>query len=139
MIGRDMLSQRPSGVKSGNKRLGARRSPGLLCLLLFAVGGILCADAASADDIISLRAEELAAANLAITHFKRLNPRAELKHYQIELTRHRNELQVAFIADDPKQRKSTYARTGGGSMYGNDMTYVVSLPRLKIIRFNFNR
>jgi len=116
-----------------------RRIAGLFCLKLLLVGSILSAQAASAGEIVAVRAQELAAANVAMTHFKRINPHVDLKHYEVELTRRRDELEVAFIADEPERNPPIHPRTGGGSVYGNDMTYVVSIPQLKIIRYNFNR
>lgn len=99
----------------------------------------LFAQVATDGQIVTIRAQELAASNLAMAHFRRLNPSVDIKHYEVELTRHRSELKVAFIADEPGRNPRPYGRTGGGSVYGNDMTYIVSIPRLKIIRYNFNR
>ena len=117
----------------------ARRTVNLLCLKLVVLGSFLLAQVASAGEIVTVRAQELAAANLAMAYFRRLNPSVDIKHYEVELTRHRGELKVAFIADEPGRNPTPHSRTGGGSVYGNDMTYVVSIPRLKIIRYNFNR
>jgi len=112
---------------------------GLFCLKLLVVGSALFAQVATGAEMATIRAQELAAANVAIAHFKQLNRTIDLKHYEIELTRRRNELQIAFIADEPERNPPPHPRTGGGSIYGPDMTYIVSIPQLKIVRYNFQR
>jgi hypothetical protein len=115
------------------------RFTGLFGLAYLLIGVCLFARTASAEEPVVMRAQEMAAASAAMTHFRRLNPAVDLKHYEIELTRHRNELQIAFIADEPQSNPRSHARTGGGSIYGPDMTYVISIPQLKIIRYSFQR
>jgi hypothetical protein len=108
------------------------------CKLVLIIAAIYPSEMPAAE-VVTLRAREVAAANLAMIHFRRLNPRVDMKHYDVELTRHRDELQVAFIADDPESSPPPHARTGGGTIYGPDMTYLVSISKLRIIRYNFQR
>jgi hypothetical protein len=116
-----------------------RRIVGLFSLSLLVVGSELFAQAAPPVAIVTLRGRELTAINIATTHFRRLNPGVDLKHYDVEITRRRNQLEIAFIADFPERTPPPDARTGGGTIYGPDMIYTISMPRLKIIRYIFQR
>jgi hypothetical protein len=95
--------------------------------------------AAWGADLVTLRGPALAAANVAIADFKKLNPKADLRHYSVELIRHGKDLEVTLIPDLPAHFPPGRAGTGGETVYGPSMTYVVSIERLKILRFNFHR
>jgi len=116
-----------------------RRIAGLFGFSLLVVGSQLFAQATPSVAVVTIRERELTAVNTAVTHFRRLNPSVDLKHYEIEITRRRSELQIAFIADYPERNPPPHARTGGGTIYGPDMIYTVSIPQLKIIRYTFQR
>jgi hypothetical protein len=88
----------------------------------------------------AMRGDEAAAVAVAVERFKSLYGKPDLRHYSVEYARRGKELDVIFIADEPKKHSEpNYARTGGGSIYGPDIRYVVSLTTLKMLRFNFYR
>jgi predicted metalloendopeptidase len=88
----------------------------------------------------AMRGDEAAAIAVAVERFKNIYAKPDLRHYSVEYARHGKELTVTFLADEPtKHSAPDHARTGGGSIYGPDMTYVVSLTTLKVLRFNFYR
>lgn len=116
-----------------------KRIVGIFSLGLVVLGSGLFAQATPPVAVVTIRGLELNALNIATTHFKRLNPRVDLKHYDIEMTRRPSELEIAFIADFPEGTPPPDARTGGGTIYGQDMIYTISMPRLKIIRYIFQR
>jgi hypothetical protein len=77
---------------------------------------------------------------VAVEAFQKIYAKPDLRHYRVELHRRRDEIEITFLADQPKKKFAPgEAATGGGSIYGPDMTYVVSLSRLKILRSNFYR
>lgn len=116
-----------------------QRIASLLCLnLLVALSGVL-AQSTPADAVVTLRVRDLQAVKVAMSHFRRLNPGVDLKHYDLELTRRPNEFEIVFIADDPDRHPPPDARTGSGTIYGPDMTYIMSIPQLKIVRYSFHR
>ena len=88
----------------------------------------------------AIRGDEAAAIAVAVEQFKNIYAKPDLRHYSVEYARHGRDLAVTFIADEPtKHPAPNHAQTGGGSIYGPDMTYVVSLSTLKVLRFNFYR
>lgn len=87
-----------------------------------------------------MRATEAAALAVAVEAFQKIYAKPDLLHYRVEHHRRGDELEITFLADQPKKKfGSGEAGTGGGSIYGPDMTYVVSLSRLKILRSTFYR
>jgi hypothetical protein len=106
----------------------------LLVVITLALGGV-----SLAEDAVKLKGSEAAAAALAVDAFKKIYAKPDLRHYSVELSRRGKQLEVTFIADSPKTYAPGTAGTGGGSKFGPDMTYVVSLDQLKIISFNFYR
>jgi hypothetical protein len=87
-----------------------------------------------------MRGTEAAALTMAVEAFQKIYAKPDLRHYRVEHHRRGDQLEVTFIADQPKKKFGPgEAGTGGGSIYGPDMTYVVSLSRLKILRYNFYR
>jgi hypothetical protein len=95
--------------------------------------------ASFAEEAVKLRGSEVAATALAVDAFKKIYAKPDLRHYSVQLSRHGKQLEITFIADTPKTYAPGTAGTGGGSKFGPDMTYVVSLDPLKIISFNFYR
>jgi len=58
----------------------------------------------------------------------------------VERARRKNELEITFLPDNPEKVDSKHpGAVGGGTIYGPDMTYVVSLKTFKIVRYNFYR
>jgi hypothetical protein len=87
-----------------------------------------------------MRGTETAALAVAVRAFQNIYAKPNLRHYSVEFQRRGDELEITFIADQPKKKFAPgEAGTGGGSIYGPDMTYVVSLSRLKILRYHFYR
>jgi len=62
----------------------------------------------------------------------------DLKHYTLELLRHHNTLEITFVPDQPKLKRNE-AGTGGGTKYGWDVHYVVSLDPLRIVKEEYAR
>jgi hypothetical protein len=62
----------------------------------------------------------------------------DLKHYTLELERHHNTLEVTFVPDQPKL-KPNEAGTGGGTKYGWEVHYVVSVDPLRILKEEYAR
>jgi len=88
----------------------------------------------------SLTGPEAAAISVAVDAFKKIYAKPDLRHYTVELVRHKDELEITFVPDNPEKVDSRHPGTlGGGTVYGPDMTYVVSLKTFKILRYNFYR
>jgi hypothetical protein len=93
-----------------------------------------------AIDKPSLTGAEAAAISIAVEAFKKIYAKPDLRHYTVELARRKNELEITFVADNPEKVDNKHPGTvGGGTIYGPDMTYVVSLKTFKIVRYNFYR
>jgi hypothetical protein len=88
---------------------------------------------------LEMRGTEAAAISVAVERFKKIYARPDLRHYSVETERHGQELAITFVSEQPQTYAPGEAGTGGGSRYGPDMTYVVSLTSLKVLRFNFYR
>ena len=87
-----------------------------------------------------MRGTEAVAIAVAVENFKKIYAKPNLRHYSVEWRRRGRELEITFLADQPKKQFAPgEAGTGGGTIYGPDMTYVVSLTTLKILRYNFYR
>jgi hypothetical protein len=83
---------------------------------------------------------EAAAMAVAVNAFKQIYAKPDLRHYMVEVKRHGDELEITFVADRPKRHlRPNETVPIGPSAYGPDMTYVVSLKSLKILRSNFWR
>ena len=91
------------------------------------------------ENTIEMRGAELAAAAEAVTNFKKIYAKPDLHHYTIKLERRGDLLEVTFVGDAPSKYIKGTAGTGGGSTFGPDMTYVVSLRTLKVVSFNYYR
>ena len=83
---------------------------------------------------------EAAAIALGVNALRQTYAKPDLRHYTVEVARHGDELEVTFMSDRPMHRlKPNETVPIGPSIYGPDMTYVVSLKHLKILRHNFWR
>jgi hypothetical protein len=104
---------------------------GFVALAIFAVTSIAAREIAGS---------EAAAIALALNAFRQIYAKPDLRHYTVEVARHGGDLEVTFMGDRPTHRlKPNETLPIGPSIYGPDMTYVVSLKRLKILRYNFWR
>lgn len=104
---------------------------GFVALVIFAVSSIAAREIAGS---------EAAAIALAVNAFRQIYAKPDVRHYKVEVARHGDELEVTFIGNHPTHRlKRNETVPIGPSIYGPDMTYVVSLKRLKILRYNFWR
>jgi hypothetical protein len=112
----------------------------LLSLSLFAV---TCFTACATSNVTprQFTGREVAAISVATAAFKATTHGIpDLRHYTVEIAPRGRELEVTFIADpDPPPHPPNWAGTGGGSVYGQDIRFVVSLSTLKVVRFNFFR
>jgi hypothetical protein len=88
-----------------------------------------------------LRGSEAEAIAVAVAAFKRgpYSPSHDLAHFAVELARRGQQLEVTFIPDDPQRPNPTYAGTGGSTIYGQEVTFYVSLRSLKIVRWHLAR
>src|SRR6266404_733415 len=106
------------------------RSRRVFVLVTLVVAVSVCAGASSRDDIM-LRGSEAAAVRLAIDDFiqHHYSTSADLAHYQLRLHRESEHLEIDFIPDtDPR---GPYP--GGGTAYGKEVFYTLSLQPLKIL------
>jgi len=88
-------------------------------------------------DPIHLTGHELEAVAVAIADFKKhkYSVSGDLMHYNVEIQRHANEIEVTFVSDSGPNGPET----GGGSVYGVDVHYSVAIDPVKIIRVHFYR
>jgi hypothetical protein len=116
----------------------ARRAK-LVIMSILMVGLISSHDVVALDKP-TLTGAEAAALSVAVEAFKKIYAKPDLRHYTVELARRKNELEITFVSDNPEKVDSKHPGTvGGGTIYGPDMTYVVSLKTFKIVRYNFYR
>jgi hypothetical protein len=107
-------------------------------LTLFIAAALLVTS--SVASAAEMRGTEAAAIAVALETFKKSYAKPDLRHYSVEWQRRGRELEITFLADEPKKHYGPgEAGTGGGSIYGPDMTFVVSLTTLKVLRYNFYR
>ena len=86
---------------------------------------------------IALTGREATAVHLAVNDFlnHRYSKSGDLSRYSLRIARSRNRLEVTFVPDtDPR---GPYP--GGGTAYGPDVTYYLSLRPPKIIRHLFGQ
>jgi hypothetical protein len=105
------------------------------------IAGLILSHSVVARDKTNLIGAEAEAISVAVEAFKKIYAKPALRHYTVQLARRRkNELEITFVADNPEKVDSGHPGTvGGGTIYGPDMTYVVSLKTFKILRYNFYR
>ncbi|HEV2045999.1 MAG TPA: hypothetical protein VGQ95_05315 [Chthoniobacterales bacterium] len=114
--------------------------------ILFFVAAFLafhCYVAAAATPITGKEAEAIA---LAVKVFKSKQGTTyegwpvygDLRHYTVELKRHAGHFDVIFVPDQP-HFKPNEAGPGGGTKYGWEVHYVLSLTPLKIIEEHYAR
>jgi hypothetical protein len=92
-------------------------------------------------ETVKLSGREAEAITLATRDFiaKHYSRSSDLRHYAVEIERHRKTVEIVFLPDEPRALRSNEAGTGSGTAYGLCVTYIVSLSPPKIVRFYFAR
>jgi hypothetical protein len=62
----------------------------------------------------------------------------DLRHYTVELERRGRKLEITFVPEQPPL-KANEAGTGGGTKYGWEVHYIISLDRMKILEEHYAR
>lgn len=62
----------------------------------------------------------------------------DLHHYTVLLKRQKNQLEIVFLPDEAPH-KPNEAETGGSTVYGWEVHYVVALDRMKILEEHYAR
>ena len=62
----------------------------------------------------------------------------DLRHYSVEIERHGKKIEIIFVPDQPPL-KPNQAGTGGGTKYGWEVHYIVSLDRMKVLEEHYAR
>jgi hypothetical protein len=62
----------------------------------------------------------------------------DLRHYSVQVERHGKKIEIIFVPDQPPL-KPNEAGTSGGTKYGWEVHYIVSLDRLKILEEHYAR
>ena len=107
-------------------------------VVIFALAAV---QVAAAADVRELRGRETEAIGVAVAAFKRgpYSPSHDLTHFSVELERQGQQLKVTFIPDDPRRPGPNYVGTGGSTVYGQEVSFYVSLRSLKIVRWHLAR
>ena len=61
-----------------------------------------------------------------------------LKHYTVQIERHGPKLEVIFVPEEPPL-KPNEAGTGGSTIYGWEVHYIIALDRMKILEEQYAR
>jgi hypothetical protein len=113
---------------------------------LFLVLLAFFAQAALAAEPNSLRGNEAEAVALATQVFKskqgstyRGHPvYGDLRHYTVELARHGRKLEIVFVPEEPRLKRRE-AGTGGSTIYGWEVHYIIALDRMRILEEHYAR
>ena len=102
--------------------------------------GIFQSHGVIAGEAIRLIGREPEALALAVSDFKKkhVSISGDLRHYTVDLKRHGKELEIVF-APDQSRLGPNEAGTGGGTAYGLEVSYFISLDRIEIVRFYLAR
>jgi hypothetical protein len=102
---------------------------------------------AYAADSVHLSGREAEAIQLATKVFKSKQGRkdqeghpvyGDLKHYTVEVVRHGGKLEVVFVPEEPPL-KPNEAGTGGSTIYGSEVHYIIALDHMKILEEQYAR
>lgn len=63
----------------------------------------------------------------------------DLNHYTVAVERHGKTIDITFVPEQPKSFAPNEAGTGGGTVYGWEVHYSVSLKPLKILKEDYAR
>lgn len=118
--------------------------PRIITLLVVLGTGIF--SIARAESQVEVRGHEAEAIALALQSFKSNQKGTyqgkpvygNLKHYAVQVERHTRHIEITFVSDQPPLKKNE-AGTGGGSIYGWDVTYLISLDGKRILNEHFWR
>jgi hypothetical protein len=98
-------------------------------------------------DTVHLTGREAEAIQLATKVFKSKQGRedqeghpvyGDLKHYTVEVERHGGKLEVVFVPEEPPL-KPNEAGTGGTTIYGWEVHYIIALDQMKILQEHYAR
>jgi hypothetical protein len=106
-------------------------------LAIFALAAFSTRAASPEPADVKLKGRELEAMEVALRHFHahHYSSSGDLKHFEIELRRHRDELEISFWPEYTEKSLALPAR----NKYGTYITYFVSLRTLKITNFHYER
>jgi hypothetical protein len=62
----------------------------------------------------------------------------DLRHYTVQIERHGRKLEVIFVPEEPPL-KPNEAGTGGSTIYGWEVHYIIALDRMKILEEQYAR
>jgi hypothetical protein len=62
----------------------------------------------------------------------------DLRHYTVEIERHGRKLEVVFVPEQPPL-KPHEAGTGGSTIYGWEVHYIIALDHMKILEEHYAR
>jgi hypothetical protein len=62
----------------------------------------------------------------------------DLKHYTVQIERHGRKLEVIFVPEE-SPLKPNEAGTGGSTIYGWEVHYIIALDRMKILEEHYAR
>jgi hypothetical protein len=62
----------------------------------------------------------------------------DLRHYAVEIERQGRQLEVVFVPEPPPL-KPNEAGTGGSTIYGWEVHYIIALDRMKILEEHYAR
>ena len=99
---------------------------------------LAAAHAVAAAPTITLSGREISAITVTAAAFKagHYSTSGDMKHFSVELKRHGNVLEVAFVPDEPPGPRPNDAETGGSTIYGHEVHFYISLRSLKIVRWH---
>jgi hypothetical protein len=105
------------------------------------VAMLAAAHAVAGAPAITLSGREVSAITVAAGAFKagHYSTSGDMTHFSVELERHGNVLEVAFVPDEPPGPRPNHAETGGSTIYGQTVHFYVSLRSLKIVRWHLAR
>jgi hypothetical protein len=98
-------------------------------------------------DTVNLTGREAEAVQLATQVFKsKQGPKdqaglpvyGDLRHYTVEIERRGRRLEIVFVPEQPPL-KPNEAGTGGSTIYGWEVHYIIALDRMKIVEEHYAR
>jgi hypothetical protein len=118
-------------------------------LLALGIGVALmfCSALARGEELPPLSGREVEALALTLNAFKSKQGSfyqgspvyGDLSHYTVTLERHGRRIDITFVPEQPKSFARGEAGTGGGTVYGWEVHYSVSLRPLKILKEDYAR
>jgi hypothetical protein len=117
------------------------------CTLVIIFACISLSDSLYAQELPRLTGPEVEALALTLKTFKSQQGYSyegsvvygDISHYTIALERHGETVDITFVPQQSKEFKPNEAGTGGGTVYGWEVHYSVSLKPLKILKEDYAR